>query len=326
MSRITIVMYHYVRDLPHTRYPAIKGLLASHFVEQLDYMSRHYQFVTMEDCINAVYGAAKLPKNGVLLTFDDGYADHFSTVFPLLNERGIQGCFFPPAKAIWHDQVLDVNKIHYVLASSPIEDLLKQTLRLLNELRPVYGLESNEAYLERLMQDDRFDSREVIFIKRLLQHGLPRAAREQIVSTLFEQYVTRDEKAFSRELYMSLDQLRCMIRNGMYVGSHGHDHFWLDTLPPGEQACEVDLSIEFLTQLGSNCDSWVMCYPFGSYNKSLIDILRSRGCKLGLTTKADLATLSEENAFTLERLDTNDLPKARGAKPNHWTELAAQSG
>ena len=94
-SLLTIVMYHYVRELPYTRYPKIKGLLVSQFKEQLAYLEKYYQFVTIEDCINFIYFDGELPSNAILLTFYDAYIEHYMSVFPLLEERGIQGCFFP---------------------------------------------------------------------------------------------------------------------------------------------------------------------------------------------------------------------------------------
>ena len=121
MSRIvTIVMYHYVRDLEHSRFPAIKGLSVERFCRQLDYIQTRYTPIAVEDLISALSPAKKdLPKNAILLTFDDGYSDHFANVFPLLDARGIQGCFFPPAQAVLEHKVLDVNKIQFVLAAVP---------------------------------------------------------------------------------------------------------------------------------------------------------------------------------------------------------------
>ena len=80
-------MYHYVRDFPNTKYPAIKGLLTNQFRGQLAYLKKHYTFVTIEDCLNSLYNETNLPANACLLTFDDGYIDHFVTVFPILNEN-----------------------------------------------------------------------------------------------------------------------------------------------------------------------------------------------------------------------------------------------
>ena len=37
---------------------------------------------------------AELPPNPVILTFDDGYAEHYNYVFPLLRDFGMTGTFF----------------------------------------------------------------------------------------------------------------------------------------------------------------------------------------------------------------------------------------
>ena len=189
----------------------------------------------------------------------------------------------------------------------------------------MYALESNDYYFSKLAHSSRFDVKEVIFIKKLLQVELEEELRNIIVDELFRKYVTSDEKAFSKELYMDLDQLSCMIRHGMYVGSHGYDHYFLNSLSPEKQEREIDLSLQFLGQIGSPTSNWVMCYPYGAYNDPLIAILKKKNCKLGLTTKAGIATLNQNNAFTLERLDTNDFPKIAHATINQWTKKVTQT-
>ena len=60
MSRkVTIVMYHYVRDLEHSRFPAIKGLSVERFCRQLDYIQAHFTPITVEDLIRALSPAKK---------------------------------------------------------------------------------------------------------------------------------------------------------------------------------------------------------------------------------------------------------------------------
>ena len=226
----SIVFYHYVRELPYTRYPQIKGLLTSQFKEQLVYLERYYQFVTVDDCINAIYFDGDLPSNSILLTFDDGYIDHFKTVFPILESKGIQGCFFPPAKPVLEYKVLDVNRIHFILASAlKIHDLLQDVYGCLDKYRSEYSLESNDYYFSKLAKAGR-DTKEVGFVKSMLQSELDETLRSLILDELFRRYVSNDEEAFSRELYMSIDQLQCMNRNGMYIGSHSYNHYFLNTL------------------------------------------------------------------------------------------------
>src|SRR5271165_3942024 len=116
--RVTIVMYHYVRDLERSRFPAIRGLSIERFCWQLDYIQTRYTPIAAEDLLEALSSpSGDLPPNPILLTFDDGYSDHFTNVFPLLDARGIRGCFFPPAQAVLEHKVLDVNKIQFVLAT-----------------------------------------------------------------------------------------------------------------------------------------------------------------------------------------------------------------
>jgi len=52
-----------------------------------------------------------------------------------------------------------------------------------------------------------------------------------------------------------------------------------------------------------------MCYPYGSYDKRVIDKIKNLGYKIGLTTEVGDAELNSENAFTLKRFDTNDFPQ-----------------
>lgn len=321
-NRVTIVMYHFVRDLKHTRYPEIKGLDSAAFVEQIEYIKRHYEPITLEDLIGATrFESRRLPPNAVLLTFDDGYIDHFETVFPVLEKYRIQGSFFPPAKAILEHRVLDVNKIHFVLASVQDKSLIiKSIFAEIQNNMARYGLESPEVYYEKLANPNRYDTADVVFIKRVLQRALPEEFRGRIVDKLFAQFVTNDEQAFANELYMSVEQLRHMRSSGMHIGSHGYDHYWMNTLDEDGQLREIDRSLEFLATLGCDLQNWVMCYPYGGYDSSLLAILKNKNCAIGLATEVAIADLAIDNILTLPRIDTNDLPKRKEASPNDWTK------
>ena len=70
-------------------------------------------------------------------------------------------------------------------------------------------------------------------LKRLLQRELPQPVRAEIVRRLFAEHVTSDEAAFACELYMSVEQIACLRRQGMHIGSHGYAHAWLNHLSSG---------------------------------------------------------------------------------------------
>lgn len=312
-------MYHFVRDLVHSRYPGIKGLDVLLFKEQIKYLEKHYTFITMESLIEALETDRLLPSNSVLLSFDDGYIDHFNCVFPILAEKGIQGSFYPPAKAITENKVLDVNKIHFILASEINKSkIVSKLFSEMENYRKEFNLEDNNYYVTKLAKPNRFDTGEVILIKRLLQVELPEPLRNNITNTLFKELVGVEEAAFSRELYMNHDQLKCMRKNGMHIGSHGYDHYWLGRLSKQEQEREIDLSMFFLNSIGVDMSNWTMCYPYGNYNQDTLQILSDKNCKVALTTEVQIASLSNNHRLSLPRLDTNDLPKDGNAKVNEW--------
>lgn len=310
MPTITIVMYHYVRDLNKSRYPNIKGLTTEKFIRQVDYLEHNYTIVRMEDCLECIRGESKtFPENAALLTFDDGYMEHFTEVFPVLDARGIQGSFFPPVQSTMENRVLDVNKIHFILAASDEPKKLLDVLSSeIKNAQKLYGLEDPEAYFERVKSTEHpYDTAEVVTFKRVLQRELPPEARWEIVAGLFDKFVGVREDIFSNELYMNDSHLKTMIRNGMFVGGHGYSHKWLNAIDEDEQRKEIEKTENFLELLGVVGDRKVMCYPYGGYNETVIKQMEKSGFSAGLATTPEKAVLDEEHRFCLSRIDTNEI-------------------
>lgn len=322
-NSVSIIMYHYVRDLKYGKFQNIKGLDIELFIEQIDYLNRHYSIITMEELIYSVENNSQLPAKSALLTFDDGYLDHYEYVLPVLSKYKKQGSFYPPAKAVLGSEVLEVNKIHFILATIQNKKVLvDEILNKLNEYRQEYNLESNDEYYKRYAVASRFDIKEVMFIKHMLQVVLPEKLRIAICNYLFNKYVTNDESSFCRELYMDVAQIKNLKDQGMHIGSHGNNHCWLESLSKEKQEIEIDKSLEFLQLIGINLDQWTMSYPYGSYNADTVNIVNKKGCKLALTAKIDIADLNQNRKFELPRLDTNDIPKMANASTNSWYDLA----
>jgi len=316
-------MYHYVRDLKNSRYPDIKGLDINLFKEQIDYMRKHYHIITTEEVIHSIDNQVKIPEKSALLTFDDAYSDHYNNVFPILEKYNLQGSFYVPAKAITEHTVLDVNKIHFILASVENKtNIVIDIKNLILNYKTEYNLKDFEHYYAKLAKASRYDTGEVIFIKRLLQVELIEELRMKIVNYLFEKYVGMSESAFSRELYMNEEQLSHMLRSGMHIGNHGYNHYWWNHLTKEEMNEELDLSTDFLHKLGVDMTNWTACYPYGSYDDQSIKMLKDRGCKLAVTTEVNIATTHKNTRYTMPRLDTNDLPKDRNYDPNDWYKKA----
>lgn len=308
MKNLYIAMYHYTRDLKHSRYPKIKGMDTSLFRQQIDYMSTCFNIVTMEQVMDAVEGRLELPDKALLLTFDDGYIDNYTYAFPILEEFGVQGSFFIPGKTFTTHKLLDVNKIHYVLASANICDLVEDVKKEMDYYRGEgYDYASNEELFAQYAVANRLDSGETIFVKRMLQTVLPERVRGIISSNLFKKYVGVTEEQLAYELYMTEDQIRTMKRHGMFIGIHGNDHYWLGNLSTEQMKNDISMALDTLDEFIDK-KHWVMNFPYGSYNQKVLDYIRSQGACVGLTTEVRVAEIGKDNALTLPRFDCNDFP------------------
>lgn len=319
-------MYHYVRPIAESRYPGIRGLELTDFEGQLDYIERHYNVVSVADVVQAKTGGKPLPECPLLMSFDDGYSDHYRHVFPVLKRRNLTGVFFPPACAVVERKILNVNKIHFLLSGMrDYASLVSHIEHAIESARDVFSLLSLAEYRGKFWQSNRFDSAEVIYVKRMLQHALPESLRTRIVEDLFRRYVSQDEAGFAEELYVSEENLGEMLAAGMEIGSHGSAHYWLDSLPVEDQAADIDHSLDMLERIGVSRQGFYFCYPYGAYTSETVDILRARGCAAAFTTKVALADMDSTDLLELPRLDTNDLPKHAAANLVSWTQRGKQN-
>jgi peptidoglycan/xylan/chitin deacetylase (PgdA/CDA1 family) len=262
----------------------------------------------MEQVMDSVEEKSDLPENALLLTFDDGYIDNYTFALPVLEEFGVQGSFFVPGKTFATHQLLDVNKIHYILASADIYELVDDVKKEMDYYR---GREYDYAPTEELFQEyavaNRFDVKETIFVKRMLQTVLPEKLRNTISSKLFEKYIGVTEEQLAYELYMTEDQIRTMKRHGMFIGIHGYDHYWLGNLSTEQMKKDISLALDTLDEFIDR-KRWVMNYPYGNYNQDVLDYVKEQGACVGLTTDVRVADLSVDSPLELPRLDCNDFP------------------
>ena len=314
MNKLYISMYHYTRYIKNSRYPAIKGLEVKDFKRQLDFFEENFSVVTMEEVIEAVQEGKRLPEKALLLTFDDGYIDNYTVALPLLVERGLQGSFFVPAKSLDKGGLLEVNKIHFTLAKGDEKDIVRDILDYSLKIKEKLSKELNiadrdilkELYKRYAVSNGR-DSIDTSFIKKMLQEVLPAENRTEIIDILFDKYVEVSEEVLANELYVNKAQLKVMKKLGMFIGVHGYEHSHLANLTETEQNKDLDSALcvmrEFIDE-----DVWVMNYPYGSYDKTTLRLIKSKGAVLGLTTRRGIADIKSDSALELARLDCNDFP------------------
>ena len=140
----------------------------------------------------------------------------------------------------------------------------------------------------------------------MLQVELPFRVRTRIVDELFCEMVTDNQEEFAKYLYMNMDEIEEMKRNGMEFAIHGYDHCWLNRMTDKELVEDLEQALDVFDGI-INSDKWCICYPYGAYSDSVIQISRKMGAILGLGTEVR-AYHSSNNMFKIPKTDTNDFP------------------
>jgi|TARA_B100000315_G_scaffold67250_1_gene61078 peptidoglycan/xylan/chitin deacetylase (PgdA/CDA1 family) len=298
-------MYHYVRNIKKSKYPNLKGLEFSDFRKQIFYLKKNFNILSNNQFIE-ILNSRKIPKKkSILLTFDDGYRDHFEYVFPFLKKQDVSAVFYPPIMCVRNKAVLDVNKIHFILAKEENRDKILDLIFLY--VKKILNKNPQQIGIEKINLLSRYDDKKTILIKRLLQHHLPLPYRKKIVDKIFKHIVNYSEEEFSKILYMNKNNIQELYKNNFSIGSHGYNHYWWEKINKNEQEMEIKKSINYFKKIKVFDKNFSVCYPYGSYNLQTLNLLKKYKIKFALTTR--VGSINKKNikkVYELPRFDTND--------------------
>ena len=89
--RIPILMYHSISDDDPNNSLLVPPDM---FDEQMAWLEENnFTSMSMDEAIEAM-NTGKVPKRPVVITFDDGYMDNYTSAFPSLKEHNMKGTFF----------------------------------------------------------------------------------------------------------------------------------------------------------------------------------------------------------------------------------------
>ena len=309
-NSINIVAYHYVREIKNSKYPNIKGIEFNIFKKQIKFFKKKFDIISADDFVEIIETKKIINhrKPLLLLTFDDGYKDHYNYVFPTLIDEKITGCFYPPIK-IFNGDVLDVNKIHYILEKFDDKKILLDEILLYLKNEFEINIKSLVNKKNRLhnFKVPEYDDHHTIIIKKILNKILPLVISRKTCNHFFKKYVNSNLKTFSKELYISSKNLKEMSDNNMHIGSHGVNHLLWNTLNEQEQEKEIVNSKRFFKKKLINLKNFSVCFPWGSYNSSSVKILKKKKVKFALTSNSGNIFFGKRyNRFTLPRYDANE--------------------
>ena len=309
-----IAMYHYIRDTVRTLYPGLNALAPSDFEIQLDAISDTRHFVSYGDFERTLLERRPFTKPAALLTFDDGFVDHFEVVLPRLQARGVSGVFFLAGAPLDDPpRVLNVHKTHFLIETLGAARFAEALQRALRQEPVMVGTGLSKS--SRVYRYDEVPKQ--MELKRLLNYELPHETVDRLLSDLFAAYLGNESK-FARELYLSWDQIREMAASSMTFGFHTEQHRVLSRLPAAAQRQEIQCGVDRIRALTGQV-MVPFCYPYGhaqTYTAETVRTVRESGYTTAFTTTRRTADTVVDEPLELPRYDTRDLPPFTASLPH----------
>jgi peptidoglycan/xylan/chitin deacetylase (PgdA/CDA1 family) len=286
-KRVTIVTYHRVTDDKITGIEASLPYLfttAGSFQKHLRFYRKWYRVITFGD-LHRYANDGTVPRNALIITFDDGYADNYHTAYPFLLTMGLPATFFlpvdkigmRPVKAYWWDRLY-----HYFTRLRNREDA--------EHLLP--GLDPRLASWYRDFLADppglfaRLNERDDATIDELLD-GMQRE-------------LCFDCEAMERA-NATIDWQQIIAMNGhIEFGSHTCSHCNLTTIDPVRRTDEIRRS-KMTIETHTNRQVIAFSYPCGKYEDALKSAVRDAGYDYAVTTEAGVNDLRD--CYALKRIN-----------------------
>jgi peptidoglycan/xylan/chitin deacetylase (PgdA/CDA1 family) len=231
----------------------------------MEVLRRHFTVLPLDELAERAR-RRDLPRNGVAITFDDGYRDNYTNAFPVLRQLGLPATIFLTTDALdrggllWHDRVFDA----FHRSRNP---------------------EARSTFVSELGR---------------LRRVSP-AERDRRIETLLEELGVEPNGASGWEK-LTWPEAREMASEGISFGAHTIDHPILTHVSPDEARRQIRESKQRIErELGSTIT--MFAYPNGGpsdFDPSTERLVKEEGFSLAVTTVAG-ANDESTNPFALRR-------------------------
>ena len=289
---LPVLTYHRIAKAdPATRFDdGVIDATPEMFDRQLSLLRRWFNVLGMED-VFAFRAGKSLPKNPVLITFDDGYKDNFQAALPILQRHGLKATFFVATDYIDQRRLFWWDRLNLLVKSST-----KETVELSYPSKLVLSLRTEEARryaIARFIHIVKVE--EALELDRFL---------DEVTRACGVALADGEERRMADSLLMTWDEVRALRAAGMDVQSHTRSHRTLQTLPLGQLGHELGGSREVLEHaLGTRVRA--LSYPVGRGVAGSPDIraaVRAAGDELGFSN-----TTGINNVFRFDPLNARRL-------------------
>lgn len=273
-----MLVYHGICEEDHLRYNTL-FLTQKLFEKQLQLFSEYMNVVSLDEFFMQQFPPDKF---SVALSFDDGLANNYKYVLPLLEKYRIPAVFFLTAARskgydiLWND-VLAMAGVH-----GPVNITIHHTVYR-KDIHGRYRSVKDGSSLQELLRKNKWEWKEELFGQ-------------------LGEVAKKANEIYWRQL--SEEEIRAMAKNPwVTIGAHGLLHQDLVSLSRDELKEDLTASKKYLEEI-SGKKIRALAFPYGSYNEEVIGVALECGYTQLLTT-GKVVHSDYENKNLLHRLTIN---------------------
>lgn len=265
MQRVLCLLYHRVNPVKDEVFHLTVS--PEHFEEQIRYLKDQFPLYRFEE------DWGEKERDGVVLTFDDGYADNYEYALPILEKYQVPAAVFVASGYVngteeyWWDELSRV---------------------LTREREYPKRFELQDSLYQYTWETDSLEKRlDLIRSLHWLLKLEPEVERGNSWLMQLRNWAGISSGGREEHLPVSIEMLRRLNASEVItIGGHTVNHRSLGVQTKESQAYEIGASVKFLEQeLGQNIE--VFSYPFGSsvhFNEDTFAVCREKGIKKAAST------------------------------------------
>ncbi len=298
----SVLNYH--RVMPATDLSNEQALSPELFSRQLAVLKQYFCVLSLPDAM-ARARLQQLPKNTVVITIDDGFADCYDFVFPLLQQHQLTATFFISTAGLEQGYLWE-NQISQAISQAPV------SLKSVKMCEQEFSLASEDERRHSLLQ-----------LLELVKYQ-PLTERQHSIDALLAQ----TGQPVMQHQFVTEPQLQLMHQAGMTIGAHTVHHPIL-ALETDEQARdEIAQSKARLEQITGSPIAY-FAYPNGKFGvdftDSHCDIVQQLGFTAAFSTDWGVADLAQSCPYRLRRFTPWDKDPLRFGLRLMLNQLADRS-
>jgi peptidoglycan/xylan/chitin deacetylase (PgdA/CDA1 family) len=228
---LTVLTYHRVgrRDGPTVLDEGVMDVTPEQLGRHLKFIKRWFDPIGIDQLRAFVRGRGRLPRNPLMVTFDDGYRDNHDVALPILVKHGVRAVFFLATDYVQRRRLYWWDRVSLLVGRcrrSRIVMAYPEPMSISLE-----GPDAGPAAVKRVQRIVK--DRPGLDLARFLDE-LERAADVTLGSD--------EERRLVEATVMTWTQAAALRRAGMDVQSHTHTHRVLQTLDGRELERELKVS------------------------------------------------------------------------------------